>query len=567
MAYIEPNSEIVLLKNIRVDSSYENTIYFPSKAAQEAYFFQSSKILAHLLRHSYNRTRANTIKVKLPVSVAEQATYMAFKNTAHENKWFYCFVDDFNYINENTTEIVYHLDYIQTYFIEECTLQQCYVEREHDPSDITGSNRVPEPIGSDHYKYSLKWECGSMKDYSVVVSASLKEAVTPTYEDGYQQGMFNGLEVKHYPITEPYDATDILIKLQDMLGDGNYIDPTTGVTDRQQVVSLIMFPTAYCQEDDYGNPFETLEGFTPTRTDVDGYVPKNNKLFTAPYKALILTNGIGSGITMDYDDFSGDRIDFRIWGVCSGSGEVCCVPQWYKGVKDNLDFKLMINGFPQCAYTLDSYRAWVAGGGDKYQKMGLISSIADGVKSGLETAWGYLTNDVKDSHNYENAINTPNPNMINYNLRRAEQSREMMELENAKNASQSANVFAKGGIKYIESKYESGNMVNVPVGENSASCLVAARELTFRCYELNIVKEDAERIDNFFTMYGYATNKIKVPNINQRPQWNFVKTNGCVITGNIPNAIRTTIEQIFDSGIRFWNNGDNIGNYSLNNRN
>ena len=67
-------------------------------------------------------------------------------------------------------------------------------------------------------------------------------------------------------------------------------------------------------------------------------------------------------------------------------------------------------------------------------------------------------------------------------------------------------------------------------------------------------------------MYGYAVNEIKVPNIHQRPQWNFVKTEGCVVTGNVPNAIRTTIEQIFDSGVRFWNNGDNIGKYYLANK-
>ena len=568
MGYIVPNSDIVLLHNIKLDSAYENTIYFESKAAQEAYFFNSSKILLHLTRHSYNRTIKNSVKVKVPVGTVEQCTYLAFKNTSYENKWFYCFVDDFNYINDNTTEILYHIDYVQTYFIGECELLQCYVEREHDPTDIVGQNRVPEPISSDHLRYTLKWECQSMKDVSVVVSASLKESVTPTYEDGYQQGMFNGLEVKHYPITEPYDAADILALLQDMLGDGNYIDPTTGVTDRQQVVSLIMFPTAYCQEDEYGNPFSTEEGhITKTRTNVDGYVPKNNKLFTAPFKSLLLTNSVGGGVTLDYDDFvNTNEVNFKVWGVCSGSGEMCCLPLNYKGLVNNFDFKLMLNGFPQCAYTIDSYRAWVAGGGDKYMKMGLVQGIAGGVKDAIQTGWSILKGEMQKSFDFENAINTPNPNMINYNLRRSEQRGEMIDTENAQKVGSSANTFANAGVKYMEQKFESGNMVNVPVGENSASCLFATRDMTFKCYELNIVAEDAERIDNFFSLYGYATNKLKVPNINARPQWNYVKTKGCTIGGNVPSTIRSMIEQIFDNGIRFWKNGDNIGNYNLVNK-
>ena len=115
-------------------------------------------------------------------------------------------------------------------------------------------------------------------------------------------------------------------------------------------------------------------------------------------------------------------------------------------------------------------------------------------------------------------------------------------------------------------KYETGNMVNVPSGVQSASCMVANRKQNFYCFELNIIADDARRIDDFFSLYGYATNRIKIPNISGRPQWNYVQTQGCILNGNVPADIRTTIAQIFDSGIRFWNNGDNIGNYNLTNK-
>ena len=60
MAYIQPNSDIVLFKNIKLDSAYENTIYFSSRGAQESYFFSNDKVLQHLTAYSYRRTMDNT---------------------------------------------------------------------------------------------------------------------------------------------------------------------------------------------------------------------------------------------------------------------------------------------------------------------------------------------------------------------------------------------------------------------------------------------------------------------------------------------------------------------------
>lgn len=573
MGYIQPNSDVVLFRNIKLDSGYENTIYFASRSAQESYFFNNSKILQHLTQYTYIRNTGNAIKVKLPMSTVLQSTYMAFKNTSYENKWFYCFIDDADYVNDNTTIIYFHIDLIQTWFIGDCTLNQCYVEREHAVDDTVGANRVPEPIGSDRIMYTLKWECDEMKEYSVIISASKKESASISDDDYYKQGLFNGIEVKDYSFTDASDAGFIMTILQDMLGDGNYIDPNTGYTDRQQVVSIIMFPSAFTQETLTGNPKPIYSSsLSKARTEISGYTPKNNKLLTAPYKSLLLTNGIGGCVTLDYDDFSDniDVVQFKLWGVCSGHGEIICVPQWYKGVENNYDYKLMINGFPQCAYTLDAYRAWIAGGGDKYQKVGIINGIAEGVQKAFNVAWtasamGMAVDNAKEAVNKATQAGQPFQKAVDAsdNYERVVQE---AKFKTARSASGIGSTVYNTGLQYMETQYEVGNLVNVPVGENSESTLVASRELNFRCYELNIIADDARRIDDFFSMYGYATKRTKVPNISSRPQWNYVKTGGCSISGNVPSTIRTSICELFDKGIRFWNNGDNIGNYSLANK-
>ena len=51
--------------------------------------------------------------------------------------------------------------------------------------------------------------------------------------------------------------------------------------------------------------------------------------------------------------------------------------------------------------------------------------------------------------------------------------------------------------------------------------------------------------------------------MNARPYWTYVKTVGCSVSGNIPADDASTIEKIFNAGIRFWKAHTNIGKYSL----
>ena len=74
-------------------------------------------------------------------------------------------------------------------------------------------------------------------------------------------------------------------------------------------------------------------------------------------------------------------------------------------------------------------------------------------------------------------------------------------------------------------------------------------------------------------MTGYATKKVKIPNVfngssTRRSQWNYLKTIGAHIksTNNgIPAADIDLINKIMDNGITFWYNISNVGNYALTN--
>lgn len=572
MAYIEPNGELYLLKDIKITPNYSDTIFFANKSAQESYFTNSAKRVATLTKQSYQRHSRGWLKVGLPIGTVAQANYMMFKNTSFDNKWFYAFITDWEYLSNGCTIISFMIDDIQTWFFD-CTLGDCFVEREHAMTDALGSNRVPEPVGSDRTIMTKMWECSNMDSYSVIVQASQKNRGEYFETDYLQQGQFNGLAIWKSVCNDGTDASAIAAVLDNMVGDGSYSEDAT---EQQQVVSVIMFPTTYAQNvvtsDGRTIPYSTNEGFVTQRTKVDRYTPRNKKLLTAPFKTLLLTNGIGANVSLDYDDFvaeSGFKQNpaFFIAGSANGQGQLMCVPFNYKGVEKNYNFKITINEFPQCGYTLDSYRAWLAGGGDIKQQIAAIQGLGNGLFSLLGMAQSVNSEYSKQwDRNYDYRYqNYSSPVAQKYADKNTKWDEATVDSGVLAGAGGLLSGILNTAIDYKTTEYNSKAQSNIPVGMTAGNVMVGLRELNFRCYDVDINQQDAKIIDEFFDKYGYQTNKLKVPNISGRKQWNYVKTRDCELVGNIPASIKSSIINIFNSGITFWKNGDNIGDYTLDN--
>lgn len=88
----------------------------------------------------------------------------------------------------------------------------------------------------------------------------------------------------------------------------------------------------------------------------------------------------------------------------------------------------------------------------------------------------------------------------------------------------------------------------------------------FTVYEKFIKPEYAKRIDAYFDKYGYAQRSMYVPERQNRNHWSYLKTVGCNIKGNINNTDLVTIKTIYDNGITTWNNLEEVGDYTLDNR-
>ena len=79
---------------------------------------------------------------------------------------------------------------------------------------------------------------------------------------------------------------------------------------------------------------------------------------------------------------------------------------------------------------------------------------------------------------------------------------------------------------------------------------------------MSVSYDYAKMIDDFFTRYGYAQNRIMNPPVHVRSKFTYVKTKGCKINGSMPAEAEKKIEDIFDRGVTFWNGISGVGDFS-----
>lgn len=109
-----------------------------------------------------------------------------------------------------------------------------------------------------------------------------------------------------------------------------------------------------------------------------------------------------------------------------------------------------------------------------------------------------------------------------------------------------------------------------PPQQNGTQTAMADYGMGFKNFiaeRLSIRAEYAKIIDDYFDMYGYATHKVKQPNITGRPHWNYVKTIGNTVDAlGVPDPYLKVMNGAFNKGITIWHNPNEVGYYGLDNR-
>lgn len=528
---ITPQTDVYLLK-VPLEIDEVNQLTFANKTTQFNYFNSLPKLPAD--NFTYQR-KDEVIRFPAHFDDLINYNYVMYRNEAYSNKWFYAFITGMSYLNDNVTAISIKTDVFQTWQFD-LTYHSMFIEREHVNDDTIGSHTIDEGLELGDYVINTSTTLKpslTVKDYQNNTILGLKYPIffqvselasgisiaSSQFDNGYN-GVFSGL--KYFAVTS-YSAARSIISRYDSQGKADAI------------IAIFLAPVEFLQgaftfgelgfniyvPQDTGRPSNLINTTTINRpSTVNGYAPKNNKLFCYPFSYVYVTNNTGVESTFRYEDFNNSTPQFMMAGALGQGCTVKLCPVSYKKYTNNTEvFEYGITGakYPICAWSSDYYTNWVT---------------QNAVNTGITLASGFLSASVNSSYgNYPGAAG----NLLS----------------------------SIGGV--MAQRYQAQVHPDQARGNTNSSDILIGWERYFTADCMSVRYEIAKTIDNFFSMFGYKVNSVKTPNITGRRNWNYVKTIGCYIEADIPQEDLQEIKDMFNNGVTFWHNPSTFADYSQNN--
>lgn len=571
---IAPSSVIYLLTGVRLDNSYENTIIFQASGNQTAEEIQHAYFNGKVLNVggsytglTYQRVDSNKMRIQAGIDTVMKADYLMFRNPSFENKWFYAFITSAKYINNTVTEIEYEIDVMQTWFYD-CTLLQSFIEREHTSTDNPGDNIIPENVETGDELITLYKFVENYDQMSIYVIWKHIDDLNPA-EKSYtviNGNVYTGIKIAEgigdpgSPGPPPTPAIPLTLPIS--AGEEGYLEYFTNglVENADNIEAIYEFPTAlkptggrYSQDDPSKTKWTDHAAVNKNLPKMLGdimlislnYTPRNKKLMTYPYRCIRVSNGSGESSIYKYEDFDGGfnntNFTFVIDPTFAPIPEIMCYPYHYLGGSGSNDYiyGVSLTNFMQCAFTKDTFTSWWNANANQFQTRAIASAITPMLSALIPTPSQLASPDAMAGGVITGTISGLTATGVNI----ANSVAKVQDMKNAPDTMKGQ--FGACGLPMKQGRY----------GFTFEFC--------------SIKTEFLRTIDAYFDLYGYATKKVKVPNIDVRAHWCYTKTNGCNI---IPKTNRLVganelraIKAIFNNGVRFWKNGDEIGNYTLDN--
>ena len=538
------NSNIIICKNIKLEKSYRDVLDYTE--SQMVTLCQTNAV-ATANNYSFIRSERNMIKTSFSYNDALKCNYMAFQNPDYSNKWFFAFIDDVEYANDGTSKIKYTIDEFATWF-DYWDPEPCFVVREHVMDDTIGHNTVPEGLEFGDYVINATGDIETELDSNqlVIIGVSYLPDNTPFFtRNRVYGGVYSGL---NYVCFKTFDDA------------GKFVQAYSDIGHSGDITCLFMLPRILTGLSPSGSEwvsgnlgnqtnigFAILPNLAGVRTlrnadiilsqpnTINGYTPKNNKLFTYPYSCLTITNNAGTQVEYRYEEFLSNEPVFSLVGVPSPQGSVWLYPNNYKkssATKAGYNWGLPIGKYPQGSWQNDMYTNWLTQNGVNIFGNRLGADVSHAIMGGLQALTGAASGDY---------------------------------------AGIGSGIGSMFGA--VQETYRASMIPNQIGGQiNSGDVAFAYDKMSPTYYKMTIRAEFAAIIDDWFTRFGYKVNRLKLPNQTGRTYWNFVKIGAgesigysTNLTRSVPASSMEIINNIYRAGTTIWHDHSNLGNYSLNN--
>lgn len=541
---ITPQTDIYLLK-CPIEADNRNQINFANATAQYNYFASLPKLLID--NCTYQR-KDDVMRIPYHIDDIINYNYVMYRNEAYSNKWFYAFITDMQYSSDHMTFVTIKTDVYQTWQFQ-LEFKKSFVEREHVDLDIVGDHTIPENFelgdyvtneGFNHVVASPTTNSTiCMQVTSTVLERDNLATVTMPSNERIYNGIPQGCQIYGFSLTTADLAKMyLIIGLYDTYGKGDailslFLVPTTATTWTTGTISGGGLAGTELSMPSTSNAVNSYATQQPPQIDststINGYRPKNNKLFTYPYNYLYLSNNNGSDIVYHYEDFINNAPAFTQYMAIEQGGTTFVAPNNSKknvtGISgDCWNEGISLGKLPQVSWLSDYYLNWQA----KNATNIAIQTTLDALSWGGNTIGMMATGGAMEAGGVMGLASSV--------------ANTLQQIKQAKMTPEQA----KGNI-------------------NAGSIAYSAGEIGYRFNRMSIKAEYAKIIDDYWTAYGYKVNAFKVPNLTSRQYWNYVKTIGANIEGNIPQADMDEIKELFDRGITIWHDTAHYLDYTQNN--
>lgn len=477
----------------------ENQPFFQSEGAKMGWY--SSHRVFTFNDYSYQRETRQYIRVKEKAVNLRKCDMMAFKNGS--GKWILCNILSVDFINPNTTEITFQTDSMAT-FIEDITWCECWINREMQENDWNGSVPSFNNLQPEGLETGIMMRTPEFADGLTFVDFSM--IVLSAYSESGDPGY--GTQIK---AGYPESLNTIVMRVNETNRLSNMIQTYAEKGILDGIMGIVICPSQYA---DSNSLYTKTTQVPPNYAQIDGYSPNNGKCFSGEFYRLELSNQRGnvSEILLDHI-VNPSQVTLVVEGAfCGGTGGMLLYPANYSNGKAN---GVIIYNDIQVPYIGNAFTNWLA-----QNKYGLAAEIGAGI--GMTIA-GAVTG--------------------------------------------SAAIGAGGVMKAAGSitkiLQESVNPLAVGGQAAGSGLAIATRTYGFLINWLHPQAPNIQAIDEFFSRFGYRTNRLKKPNVNTRPLWNYVQTSGAVVRGPFSYSDKVKIQDMLDNGVTFWHvPAVQIGDYS-----
>lgn len=530
MAIYAPDTDVRLL-SVPLTFGDGQQIDFSSASAQASYFI--SKTVKTYADFTYQR-KERRIAVPEIYDNLLNCNYVMYRNSAHGSKWFYAFIEKIEFVNQNCSHVYIRTDVFQTWLFDFSFLRSLVV-RECVADDAIFKHTLPENLahGQTIAKtktaampagYSLQCDTRAHFDSNYYMVIVITEKIPDLYETVQPQkiGFTGGRPESAYYYAGNIQEMNLALLLINNNGLASAVVAVFAAPKYfVQFVSLASTNPEY-QSIGYllnNNSYQFRTLVLPrNRSGIDGYTPKNNKLYCYPYNFVEITNGQQTA-EIRYEDFDSrvsDTMDFDLTFCLNESPCIGMYPKNYRGELRCVRETLTANDFPLVPWNYDSYKNYLA-----------LHSAQIGLSMIDMAATGIIGAATGQVQSFTGAIGRAVDTAASF----MDMSRQPKQLRNV----------------------TGGDFVNM-TGETGLFFI-----------QKTIKSEYAKIIDDYFSRFGYRVDTLKMPSFKNRPEWDYLLTDRCAISGDIPADDAAELQELFNSGLTVWHNPAHFGDYNRNN--